>query len=100
MFKNANEVVTDPTVVTFKQRTPSGVETTYVYGTDAEVVRYSAGNFHVDVLLTEGRANGLVHPMAGHRRGAGGAGELGSRGREPVRRPAVGRSNLRHTPAT
>jgi hypothetical protein len=44
---------TDPTTVTFKQRTPAGVETTLVYGVDAAVQRTSAGLFFVDVTFGE-----------------------------------------------
>jgi hypothetical protein len=52
-FANASSVATDPTVVKFKFRTPTGVETEYVYGTDAEVVRTAAGAYYVDVTLDE-----------------------------------------------
>lgn len=52
-FKNAADVETDPTTVTFYFKAPSGTETTYIYGTDVEVVRDSAGVFHVDVLPDE-----------------------------------------------
>jgi hypothetical protein len=51
-FTNLAGVATDPTTVTFKVRTPAGVETEYVYGTDAEVVRTAAGAYYVDVTLT------------------------------------------------
>ena len=44
---------TDPTTLTFKMREPDGTVTTYVYVTDAEVVRDSLGNFHVDWLLAQ-----------------------------------------------
>ena len=51
-FTNAAGTATDPTAVTFKIRSPAGTTTTYVYGTDAELVRDSAGNFHVDFAMT------------------------------------------------
>lgn len=40
---------TDPTTVTAIIRDPDGVETTYLYGTDAELVKDSTGAYHVDV---------------------------------------------------
>jgi len=46
-------VATNPGAVKFKWRTPAGVETTYVYATDPEVVRASTGNYYVDLLLDE-----------------------------------------------
>lgn len=52
-FRNAAETPTDPTTVTFYFKTPAGEETSYVYGTDVELVRDSAGVFHVDVLADE-----------------------------------------------
>jgi hypothetical protein len=42
-------VETDPTTVTAIIRDPDGVERTYLYGTDAELVRDDAGDYHVDV---------------------------------------------------
>ena len=43
-----SSVATDPTTITFKMREPDGTVTTYVYGTDAELVKDSTGNYHVD----------------------------------------------------
>lgn len=43
-------VDTDPTTLTFKLLSPSGVTTTYVYGTDAQVVKTSTGDYYVDVI--------------------------------------------------
>lgn len=40
---NVNGTPTDPTAVTFKVRVPAGTVTTYVYGTDAQLVKASAG---------------------------------------------------------
>lgn len=48
-FTNAAGTAIDPSVVRAKIETPLGVETTYVYGTDAEVVKDSTGNYHIDV---------------------------------------------------
>lgn len=53
VFKNAAGTNTDPTTVTAKVKTPTGVTTTYVYGTDVALVRDSAGNYHVDITTTE-----------------------------------------------
>lgn len=46
-------VLTNPTAVTFKARTPSGTVTTYVYGTDAQLVRLATGQYYVDLPVTE-----------------------------------------------
>lgn len=42
----------DPTTVTFKFKPPTGTVTTYIYGTDAQIVRDSYGKYHVDMDLT------------------------------------------------
>jgi hypothetical protein len=39
--------------VEFKVKTPSGVETTYTYGVDANVVRDGVGQYHADVFINE-----------------------------------------------
>ena len=44
--------LTDPSVVTFKFKNPAGTETTYVYGTDAELVKDSTGMYHVDLDIS------------------------------------------------
>lgn len=43
----------DPTGLTFKLMSPTGTLTTYVYGTDAEVVKLSTGDYYVDVTPDE-----------------------------------------------
>ncbi|MDL1909699.1 hypothetical protein FBQ81_03245 [Chloroflexi bacterium CFX6] len=43
-------ILTDPTTVSAKVKSPSGTVTTYVYLTDAALVRDSAGAFHLDVV--------------------------------------------------
>jgi len=53
-----NDTPTDPTVLTFSFKTPAGTTTTYTYGTDAALVRDSAGAFHVDVPVD---AEGVWH---------------------------------------
>lgn len=50
-----NGTLTDPTTVTAKIKAPSGNVSTYVYGTDAELVRESTGVYHVDVVTDEKR---------------------------------------------
>lgn len=44
--------LTNPTTTTAVVRDPSGVETSYVYGTDAEVVRPETGSFYIDLTFT------------------------------------------------
>lgn len=44
----------DPTTVTFKVRSPTGVETSYVYGTDSAVVKLSTGDYYGEFTPTEG----------------------------------------------
>lgn len=46
-------VLTDPTTVTFQFLSPSDVITTYVYGTDPEVVKSAVGVYYVDVTVSE-----------------------------------------------
>ena len=43
----------DPTGLTFKWMSPSGTITSYVYGTDAALVRLSTGDYHIDVTPDE-----------------------------------------------
>lgn len=51
-FTNLAGVVTDPTAVTFKMKKPDGTTTTYVYGTDAELVKSATGIYYVDWTFT------------------------------------------------
>lgn len=54
-FTTAAGVATDPTLVLCKYKNPAGIVTTLTYGTDAALVRDSAGNYHVDLdAATEG----------------------------------------------
>jgi len=48
-FTTAGGTAQDPGTVTFKVKAPDGTVTTYVHGTDAELVKDSTGNYHVDV---------------------------------------------------
>lgn len=52
LFKVAG-VLTDPTTVTCKVMDPSRNVTTYVYGTDAALVKDSIGTYHVDIVTDE-----------------------------------------------
>ena len=53
-FTNAAGTPTDPTVVKFSFRTPTGLVTTYIYGIDVQLAKDSAGNYHVDVDCSMG----------------------------------------------
>ncbi len=48
-FATSAGVATDPAEVRCQVRDPAGTTTTYVYNTNAELVRASAGNYYVDV---------------------------------------------------
>jgi len=51
-FRDSADALVNPTTVTFKLKDPNGVVTTYVYGTNAEVLRPSTGLYVVDVEPT------------------------------------------------
>lgn len=48
-FQDEDGVAIDPATVTLKTLSPCGTETSYVYGTDAEVQRQSAGLYLGDI---------------------------------------------------
>lgn len=50
---SVNAVNTDPTTITFKQQPPNEALTTFVSGTDVEVVNDATGKYHVDVTLNK-----------------------------------------------
>ncbi len=52
VFTDSVGAAIDPSTVTFKFKDPAGTTTTYLYGTDAELVRDSVGNYHVDLSPT------------------------------------------------
>jgi uncharacterized protein YfaS (alpha-2-macroglobulin family) len=52
VFRDAANQVADPTTVSFKFRTPSGVETTWSV-TPGQIVKDSTGTYHADVPITE-----------------------------------------------
>lgn len=45
-------VLTDPSTLVLKYKTPAGVITTKTFGTDAEVVKDSVGVYHFDLTLS------------------------------------------------
>lgn len=53
-FKDEAGAAVDPTTVSFTFRTPSGTETTFLHGTDTELVKDSVGNYHVDIDANAG----------------------------------------------
>jgi hypothetical protein len=51
-FRDTSNVGIDPSALNFLFTDSEGNETVYVYGTDAEIVRDAAGDYHVDVPVT------------------------------------------------
>jgi hypothetical protein len=52
-FQDAlTKLATDPTTLKLAIKNPAGVETVYVLGDDAAIVRDGTGEFHFDLLLT------------------------------------------------
>jgi hypothetical protein len=57
-FTNYADVAADPTAIVFTCLEPDGVEVVFTHGTDAELVKDSVGNYHVDYTITkQGRHN-------------------------------------------
>jgi hypothetical protein len=52
-FKNAAGAATDPTTIRLLIKTPDGTETTYLYDTDEEVARVTAGVYKFELYLTQ-----------------------------------------------
>lgn len=48
-FTSAAGAAVDPAAVTCRVKNPEGTDSTYVYGTNAELVRDSQGNYHLDI---------------------------------------------------
>lgn len=46
----------DPTTVKFTIRNPTGIETTYVYGTDPELTKISVGDYEIELTLNISRS--------------------------------------------
>ena len=53
VFTDAADSAFDPDVVRGKVKDPSGNATTYVYGTDSELVKDATGDYHFDVDVDE-----------------------------------------------
>lgn len=49
-FKNNAGTLTDPTTISVTIRQPSGTKTTYIYNTNPEVVRDSAGTYTISFV--------------------------------------------------
>lgn len=58
VFTDSSNANVDPTVVKVSVKTPAGVTTTYTYGTDAALVKDSAGHYHLDI---DASASGTWH---------------------------------------
>lgn len=43
----------DPAALRLKTRSPTGMVTTYSYGTDPDIVKDAVGRYHADIALTE-----------------------------------------------
>ena len=52
-FTDANGVLIDPAVVRFKVKSPSNVVTSYLYGTNSQLVKLAVGKYYVDVSVAE-----------------------------------------------
>jgi hypothetical protein len=52
-FQDDDGTDVDPSTVTFKARSPGNQETSYVYATDAELVRTDTGDYFVDFVPNE-----------------------------------------------
>ena len=48
----ASSTPVDPTTVKVTVTDPNDTATTYIYGTDPEIVKDSAGTYHTDIYLT------------------------------------------------
>ncbi len=46
-----SSTLTDPSTITFKMKKPNGVITTFIFNTDAELVKDSTGVFYVEQKL-------------------------------------------------
>jgi len=52
-YQEKDETYHDPTTITLHILDPSGNITSYVYGTDSELVQESTGNYYADYLIDE-----------------------------------------------
>jgi hypothetical protein len=51
-FKDKHNALIDPTTVSVKIRTPAGVDTTYTYGVNPEVLKESTGVYYININTT------------------------------------------------
>lgn len=49
-FQDEDRVDIDPDTVTFRVRSPCGVERVFVYGTDAALIKASTGDYYIDFV--------------------------------------------------
>lgn len=52
-FQDDDSTDIDPATVTFKAYSPTGATTTYVYQTDAQLVRVDTGDYYVNFVPSE-----------------------------------------------
>lgn len=52
-FQDDDGADVDPATITFKVQSPSGTTTSYVYGTDAEIIKQDTGDYHIDYVPDE-----------------------------------------------
>lgn len=52
VFTDFAGAVADPTAVTFRIKKPDGTAVSYVYGTDAALVKSTTGVYYVDFAIT------------------------------------------------
>jgi hypothetical protein len=60
VFYDEGGAAVDPSTVTLKVKDLAGATTTYVYLTDAEVIRDRLGHYHADLVIT-GLGDGYWH---------------------------------------
>ena len=58
-FKNSAGAAADPTAITFFMREPDGVLTTYVYLTNAQLVKSATGIYYVDWTFAKAGRHGM-----------------------------------------
>lgn len=54
VYTDSNGDLTDPSTVSIYIQDPAGNQSSYVYGTGAEVGRAAAGSYYADITLTKG----------------------------------------------
>lgn len=82
VIEDAAGTDTDPSVVKFTYRTPSGVVTTLTHGVEAALEKDSPGNYHVDIPADE-------PGIYSYRFYSTGSGQAASRGQFRVRKTSL-----------